>query len=491
MLQRLRESLSLILIALLPMHAMLVTVSTHALKGQNHAPLAVLAIWKEALLAVLALLAIIEILRTKEPELQKSIWSLDLLDWSIVLAIALGTAVSLPAGAGSSLSLHLSAADTRFLLGFKYDFLPLVAFFFLRRVQWSRNFMVIAARTLVMVGVIAAVYGIVTLFLPLTFFTSIGYSDLHSLYLPRSAIASFQFLEGTEIRRIQSFMSGPNQFGLWLLLPFAANLQLLLKSMRERRHAESVMYFLSGAVVTAALFLSYSRSAWIGAAAILFVVGFLLVRNILRRAFHRGLVLVAAAVLVGFIVTLGVHYSPQMLVRAQSWKGHIEKPLAAIQTMRAHPFGLGLGTAGPASNRLSDTCVFFELGADYSWAKNHKDLCVFLGGIRKLPAGKACECPLLTENWYLQWGVEMGFAGLILSLVIIGLALLRGLRFPLADLRIIPVLALLGIAVGGLFLHSFEDAAVAYTVWVLMTAAMPGLHGPKPDADRGDWYVQG
>ncbi len=45
MLQRFRESLSLILIAVLPMHAMLVTVATHALSGQNHAPLAAIALW--------------------------------------------------------------------------------------------------------------------------------------------------------------------------------------------------------------------------------------------------------------------------------------------------------------------------------------------------------------------------------------------------------------------------------------------------------------
>lgn len=474
MLQRLRESLSLVLIAVLPMHAMLVTVTTHALAGQNHAPLAVIALWKEALLAVIMLIAIIEIVRMKDPVGQKSLWSLDLLDWCIVLAVAVGAAVSLSSGAGSSFSLQLSTADKRFLLGFKYDFLPLVAFFLLRRVPWSRNFLFAAARTVVMVAAVAAVYGIVTLFVPLSFFTSIGYSDLHSLYQPKAAIASFQYLEGTDIRRIQSFMSGPNQFGLWLLLPFSASLLLLIKSVREHRRFDSVAYAVLGILLLTALVLTYSRSAWIGSAVIVGGILMLLLRHTIESVLHRSLVLTGIGVLAGFAIVIGINMYPQILVRAQSLQGHLEKPLEALQIMRTHPLGLGLGTAGPASNRLSDTCVFLELGADYAWTKNHPGLCVFLGGIRKLPAGKACECPLLTENWYLQWGVEMGYAGLILSLMIVGIALWYGIRFPLTDVRLIPVLALLGVAVGGIFLHSFEDGAVAYTIWLLLSACALG-----------------
>jgi hypothetical protein len=121
---------------------------------------------------------------------------------------------------------------------------------------------------------------------------------------------------------------------------------------------------------------------------------------------------------------------------------------------------------------LSDTCVFLDLGADFAWTKTHKDLCIFLGGVQKLPAGRACECPLLTENWYLQWGIEMGFTGLILCIAIILLTLVYSFRVMMDDAHSIPALALLGIAVGGVFLHSFEDAAVAYTLWLLLGACV-------------------
>jgi O-antigen ligase len=328
-----------------------------------------------------------------------------------------------------------------------------------------------------MIGALAAAYGIATLFIPFSFFTSIGYSDLHSLYQPTSSIASFQFLEGTDVRRMQSFMSGPNQFGLWLLLPAAAGLQLLLKSVRERRKLDSVLYAVLETLFFSALVLTYSRSAWIGAAVILVAFGSLRLRRCITSALHRSLVLVGVGIVAGFALVIAVNLWPDVLIRAQSFKGHFEKPIEALHTMQNHPFGLGLGTAGPASNRLSDTCVFLPLGADYSWTKAHPNLCVFLGGVRKLPAGKACECPLLTENWYLQWGVEMGYAGFLLALAITGLALWYGCIAFGDDTRLIPVLAFLGIATGGLFLHSFEDAAVAYSLWLLLAAC--GLRSLK------------
>ena len=60
-LPRLRESLTLALIGLLPFHAFFVTVLTKMIAGSNHAPLPALAAWKELLLALILLLALVEI----------------------------------------------------------------------------------------------------------------------------------------------------------------------------------------------------------------------------------------------------------------------------------------------------------------------------------------------------------------------------------------------------------------------------------------------
>lgn len=469
MLSRLRESLALVLIALLPMHAMLVTVITHLLRGQNHPPLASIAMWKEALLGVVIVIAILEIVRNfwGKRKVESEKWKalgLDAIDLCILIGILFAFV--------QFFIVHLPSSIHAFAFGFKYDFLPLCAFFVLRRVPWSRNFSVAAARTIVMVATIAVLFGIVTLYLPYGFFTALGYSDLHSLYLPHSSIAAFQFLEDSQIRRMQSFMSGPNQFGLWLLIALAANIQLLSKALRERRTMDVALYLTSAILVLGALYFTYSRSSWIGALVMVAVASIALFRHTTLTVLQRRFALTSLCVLAGLFVIASFSLSPQVLQRTQSLKGHIEKPLAAIQMIRTHPFGLGLGSAGPASNRTSDTCAFFGPGADVSWAKSRTDICVYVDGVQKLPVDKSCQCPLLTENWYLQWGVEMGWLGLVLSVMLVVFVLRKwSVQSPeLLPATQYPLLAFVGISIAALFLHAWEDAAVTYTVWLLLSA---------------------
>lgn len=477
---RLRESLTLVLIALLPLHAMVVTVLTHFFEGSEHAPLQLIAVWKEVFLAGIVFCAVIEIVLARDAGAERRIWKLDVLDWCIVLAIVTGALVSMSSSdAGSVFSTHLSLADRKFLVGFKYDFLPLVAFFLLRRVPWSGDFMRSVSWVVIGVGTLISVFGIVTLFLPMSFFTALGYSDLHSLYRPNAPVAAFQMIEGTTLRRIQSVMSGPNQFGLWLLIPLAAALQWLSVTIWHRKFLRGALAFGSALLFSVTIALTYSRSAWIGAAVLTMFFILWILRGMVHNALHRSAVIAGAGIVAVIVLVAGIHYAPQIVLRTQSLIGHLEKPAKAVALLRAHPLGMGLGTAGPASNHFSDTCVFFDLGADISWAKSIPNICVFLGGVRKLPPGKVCECPLLTENWYLQWGVEMGFAGLLLCILIVGLPLLSVRRISPFSVRAFPILALAGIAVGGLFLHAFEDSGVAYTVWILLAAA--GLS--VPDAD--------
>lgn len=482
MLQRLRESLTLVLIAALPFHALAVTWATYSLSGPEQAPFAAIAIWKEVLLLFIVFLALVELPRRPR--------FIDLLDGLIVLGIIVAIAVSLG---------HTSTEDgaKQFFLGFKYDFLPLVAFLILRRVSWSSSFFDSAMRVVILIGGIVAVLGLLSLWVPLPFFTAIGYSDLHSMYRPGAPLAAFQFLEGTDIRRIQSVMSGPNQLGLWLLLPWSIALSRIFRkkidngqwTMDNGRFQLSIVNcqfladFLYLLLISAALYLTYSRSAWIAAGAILFAFAWismqrrsLPVPGLRARQGLEWLVYWFTSLLV--CVGVGIVIAPQLFVRMQSLKGHFEKPLEAIQMIREHPFGLGLGSAGPASNRLRDTCLFFESGADTAWAEGRTDICIFVGGEQKLPAGKTCDCPLLTENWYLQWGVEMGVIGLLISLLIPILVLWKWqmengklqIESVISDRSVPIMLAFFGISIAGLFLHSFEDSAVAYTAWILLAA---------------------
>lgn len=440
MFQRIREQVALLLIGLLPLHALLVTVGTKMLEGSGHAPLPAFALWKEVLLLVILFLAAAEFVVQKQRRIR-----FDRLDVCILILLALSLLVTALTHGNWKL----------YLLGFKYDFVPLIAFLVLRRVSWSAWFQRAAVAVIMTVGGVVALYGLATLALPMSFFRALGYSDLHSLYLPGGPLAAFQQVGGAGVRRIQSTLSGPNQFGLWLLLPWS----FCLVHLSFREPLKNVRVVLLLPVVGLALLFTFSRTAWL--AALVIAIVFVIKMMPGQRARTHFLRLVGAGVMLLVVATV---ISPTTVVRFASSRDHLLKPLAAAESILAHPFGQGLGTAGPASNRVSDACVFLEEGADAGWAADRPGLCVFIGGGQVQPAERACRCPFVTENWYLQTGVEMGLLGFVIFLTLI--------IFVLLQLTAVPAVFLpfLGISVAGFFLHAWEESAVAYTLWMLVAA---------------------
>lgn len=462
-LQKIREHLALLLIILLPFHAFAVTVLTKLIAGPNHAPLPQLSLWKEALLGLILCFAIIEWLRNG---IRNGKWKIEngkLFDGIDLLIIGLGLLAIVVSIFNSEFSIQ------NFALGAKYDFIPLVAFLMLRRVPWSDWFKRRVFNDLMIASVFIAAYGILTLFLSDAFFTSLGYSNLHSLYVPDGPIAAFQQIGGTALHRIQSTMSGPNQLGLWLLIPYAFYVPYLFYAYKhkERQIGAVVYHSVFSVIVLIAIALTFSRAAWIGV-----VVITILSAGFFAKESFRKIALVGGGILAAGLIALFL-FAPSIITRVASSRDHIARPIAAIQQMIAHPFGQGLGTAGPATNRTGDACVYLEEGADASWAKDQPNLCVFVGESQVQPA-TACNCPFLPENWYLQIGVELGWVGMILY-IILALAVMRRLYLARKEnsMPVYPLYTLMiALSIAALFLHAWEDTAVAYTVWILAALSL-------------------
>ena len=439
---RLREALLLALLALLPFHALLVTVGTRAFAGPGHAPLGALAAWKEGVLLLVLSCACVELLlRKRRPHF-------DVMDaWGVAFLLA---------GAAWCVARPGAAA----LYGVKYDLVPVAAFLLLRRVDWSQQFLRRACAVLLVAGIIAGVYGLLTLRLPMAFFRFLGYADLHSLYVPSGSLPPFHQIGESMLRRVQSGFAGPNQLGLWMLLPWSVAWAQLLQSPRRKLATLAIM------PVGLAIAGSLSRAAWIGA---VIVVVALFVRATSGAARRRVLASAAGAVVLG--VGMLFILAPSTVVRMASSADHIRRPVEAVRRIVAHPWGTGLGTAGPASNRISDACVDLPAGADASWAAAHPALCVFVAGVQVQPAGKACTCPVLPENWYLQIGVELGIVGMLLFIGLLLAALWALARRGMleSDAMFAAVMAL---SAAALVLHAWEDAAVAWTSWILAAAVL-------------------
>ena len=484
MLQRIRHHLVFLLVILLPFHALFVTLGTKLIEGPGHAPLSSLAIWKEVLMALIFLIGIIEIAGVNGKKLFALVkgrpWNfhLDAPVWCI-LGLLFIAFLLIAGGEPPSFA--------SFIFGFKYDFVPLIFFLLLAQLQWDEEFLhsrIFPA--LLIVGGIVSLYGIITLFFPQSFFSFLGYSDAHSLYAPGSSLSAFQQVSDTGIRRIQSTFSGPNQFGLWLLLPWSIGVVKLLKrfsSSEESAEADdesrspsillrigfstrsaplrSLEENITLLLTASAIFLTFSRSAWIAAFIIVMVaMGMTQKRSALVTRYSLLVTgLLVSVLLIWFI-------SPELLLRSISNRHHFERTREGIISIIQKPFGYGLGSAGPASNRVSDACLYFDDGADTSWAQDRSDFCLFVGNTQVQPTidQKVCHCPLLPENWYVQIGIELGIFGfaIFLALTFFVLNRLLALRYTQT------FLTFLGISIAAMFLHAWEDSAIAYTVWGLV-----------------------
>ena len=466
LLQNLRQHLTVLLLTLLPIHAFAVTVLTKIIQGPDLRPMRELAFWKEGFLGIIVIMALLELCK----KIVKKDWSflrVDRIDICIIGLTILGLLIPDP---------RSPIPDLQFLYGFRYTLLPLCLFFLLRRVPWSEQFQSRILTYIKWIGFAVALYGIITFFLAQKFFVWLGYTDLVSLYLPWKPIAAYQEISDLGLRRIQSTLSGPNQLGVWLLLPWSIWLTNLVSGMKvsgfrfqpacRQGRVSGLQNFTYTFIVLLAIGLTFSRSAWIATAVITLIA---LYQQLPKTLFRR---LACTGILVGVIgIVLGVFVAPQTFIRLSSSREHLLRPLAAIERMAQQPLGYGLGTAGPATNRLADPCVYLNPQDDYSWAHDRPELCVFIANTQVKPTDRTCTCPFLPENWYLQVGVELGILGMALFIGLMVLIIQKLTKQPVLYCSFI------GVSIAALFLHAWEDPAIAYTLWLLCAAVL----APKTD----------
>ena len=455
MLQLWRERLTILLLCLLPFHAFFVTVGTKILQGQHKSPPLLLSVWKEAFILLLLFLVVIEIVYSKKI---RQFFIFDRLDIALISFTVLALCVSYMQ--------HVPVKQLAY--GFKYDLWPLWIFFICRRVTWSTEFVTNAVRSLLYTGSIVALIGFVFLVVPSSFLEWLGYSETHSLYLPHKTTAAFQAIGDTGIRRLQSVLSGPNQAGLWLLLPASlATVTYFIKKTKTLKKDMPTFYVARYLLITFAILLTLSRSAWVALFVILlYAIAVIGGKNSVKKSIRRFVIIGSVPIIAVLLI------APSIVLRAVSNADHIQKPLVALQSIWQHPFGLGLGSAGPASHHVRDVCLDVPSGANITWAKPYPELCLFMNSTQIVPTDRTCTCPFITENWYLQIGVETGILGGLLFLYCI-FTVIKMLYVKKFTWEIAITMYIIGISIAAIFLHAWEDTAVAVSAWVLLATVLP------------------
>jgi O-antigen ligase len=291
---------------------------------------------------------------------------------------------------------------------------------------------------------VVALLGVVQFFLPKDILTHVGYS------LDRGVRPSFFIDEKANLPRIMSTLREPNALGAYLILPFAA-ITLFLMRLRDNRRLMLVGAWLLHGL---AILLTFSRSAWLGAALAVALVVWWQYSAQFVRFIKRYWWVVAATVLllalVGFVVRND--QSVKSYITHSTPGGSAQNPHSngyhwlfvrqGIDGIVAQPGGHGPGTAGIVSIQN--------------------------------PNGS-----FLTENYYVQIAYEVGVPGLAVLIAISVVVYLRIYRRH----DYVPAVLLSSFwayVLTNMLLHTWSNEAVAAQWWLLAGLAIVGMTKKRP-----------
>lgn len=288
------------------------------------------------------------------------------------------------------------------------------------------------------VSTLVAALAVVQYFLPPDILTNVGYS------IERGARAAFFIDDHPDLPRVMSTLREPNALGAYLLLPIAALTALVIKN---RDKYVRLMFACALGVHLAALFLTFSRSAWLAAALAIALVMWFCWRNavivFVKRLWPAIAILIVLAVVglfslrsTEFFQSYVVHTTDQATSEDNSTELHFLLARDGIESIINHPLGHGPGTAGLASIQS--------------------------------------PVPVLTENYYIQIAYEVGIFGLGIFVAISVVVYLRLMRRQDVFGTIL-IASFWGYIVTNMLLHTWSNEAVAAQWWLLAGVAMVAI----------------
>lgn len=337
----------------------------------------------------------------------------------LVLHLALLVATNQPTDTGLLATTYNNRLIWYVLIGYSLALL-------LPRVARPRNF----AKLLVILSTIVCVIALLQWVLPKDVMTHFGYS------VERGVKPNFFIDDKPDLPRVFSTLRDPNSLGAFLILPVVFLVESLTRYWKtNRRMLLGGLLLLHGLI----LFLTFSRSAWGGVILAIFSLFVLKYGGLVRQHAQR-LVLPGLAILVvlaGFIFVMRDQYVIQNVVfhSDENTRMTDSNNLHAIQIKKGldgianNPEGNGPGTAGLVST--------------------------------KLPNG------LITENYYVQIGYEVGLFGLAIFLGFLAIVVLNLWRNRKDVVTMCVLAAFVGLSAVNMLLHTWSNEAVAVSWFVL------------------------
>lgn len=340
---------------------------------------------------------------------------------------------------------HPDLYDRSAILGVIYNMrLPLFVVLGAGTVLLLRKFVFSSVLTVVLIiSTVVAALGVLQYFLPPDILNHVGYS------LERGTRAVFFIDDNPEYLRVMSTLREPNALGAYLLMPAAALFALFI---RAKESAKRQMICGAFGLHMLAIFMTFSRSAWLALAITLCLVLYWQYKTSLNTFVRKFWPFVLASLLVVGITGFALkdsHFFQQYVVHSNpneqvadldSNDYHSLLVRQGLEGIQAEPLGHGPGTAGIVS-------------------------------IQNPGGGQ------LTENYFIQIGYEIGVIGVLLFIAF-NIWIYMRIRERKDVVSIVLLASFWGYVVTNMLLHTWSNEAVAAQWWILAGMAIASLPAP-------------
>jgi hypothetical protein len=266
---------------------------------------------------------------------------------------------------------------------------------------------------------------------------------VHSGVLDPTDVLFHGVVAGRAIVRVGSVFLNPLALGFYLVVGFAVAIERIIRQGARATAMGSLL------LIGTALLLTQTRSALVAA----IIVAVIALRptpgQYSRQRVQLGLLL-GAGLLIALPAASGTGLSERIAKTTPGEKVsavHIDSFWRGMRTLADHPLGRGLATSAGAGQRFTPTQA------------------------------------VVSENYYLQVGDELGVPAMLVFVALtiaVVRALRRAARRSLDAAAAAVGNAAFGLAVGALFLHTWNDHALAWTLWGLAGASLAvDLPGPS------------
>lgn len=294
-----------------------------------------------------------------------------------------------------------------------------------QKINWYK-----VLKVVLIVSTVTCIFGLFQYVAAKDLMTHFGYS------IERGAKPSFFIDEKPDFPRIMSTVRDPNSYGAYLIVPLVILFVMGLKRLGSTKVVVGLFV-----LHLAALVLTFSRGAWLGAVIVLGLASVYVAKKQLLLLLRKYAVYIALVFLLAAGVTFALRdsyvvqnvflHSDKSTVMADPNELRVQLQQDSIKKIVEQPEGYGPGTAGIVSIGNTKTGV------------------------------------VLTENYFLQIAYEVGLVGLWIYLLLLFIIYKRIVMIATKNMKVVMLSSFWAYIFISLLIHLWSNEAVAAQWWLL------------------------